>query len=161
MVQIDNNSFLQKNKFRFSINRAPTISFFCQSISIPAVEISTTTVATPPEKIYLPGTQFTFSPLLLEFKVDEDLVNYLEIFNWMSSLVTNYGYLTEEQIQTSNVYSDATIHSLTNSSIANKKITFIDIFPRSLSEIAFNSTGSDIEYNTCIAEFYYRKFNIS
>ena len=43
----------------------------------------------------------------------------------------------------------------------NKKITFIDIFPHSLSEIAFNSTGSDIEYNTCIAEFYYRKFNIS
>ena len=76
----NNQNFLSPIGFKFILGRTPNVDYFCQSASIPQVEIGVREITTPVKEYSLPGDKMTFGDLNLRFLVNEDLDNYYEIY---------------------------------------------------------------------------------
>ena len=83
---IDNRNFLAPTGFKFSLKRSPGVAFFCNQANIPSLDLGIATQPTYLKDIDVPGDKIQFGDLTLRFLVDEDLVNYMEIQNWIRGL---------------------------------------------------------------------------
>lgn len=161
-----NQSFLSPLGFKLQIKKTPTMNYFVQKVSIPSVNLGTADVDTPFTKIPFPGTRLTFGNLQVTFKVDEDMANYLEIFDWMKSMgfpdnFDQYAGIASQSIQSgSGIFSDITLITLSSAMNPNKEITFFDCFPVDLSSIDLDSTSADVEYVTATVTFANRRFDV-
>src|SRR5690348_10377833 len=90
MVATSNNptnpNQLSQINFKLDIKRSPTLSYFCNRATIPGLSLPPTHQPTPLMDIPVYGDKVTFNPLVVAFKVDEDLKNYFEIHAWMRAL---------------------------------------------------------------------------
>ena len=171
--QIKNRNFLSPTGFKFILNKAPKVSFFGNQVNIPQMTLGVAEQPTYLRDIPLPGDKIQFEDFSLRFLVDENLDNYIEVFNWIRAL----GYpesideikdwqrkdFTINQLDktTESFYSDATLEVLTSSQNPNFKIKFQDMWPSSLSTLTFDATDEDISYLTADVTFKYTIFNIT
>ena len=84
--QLTNKNFLSPIGFVFLLDKAKKTSFLCQRASIP--ELSLGDIAIPTRgfvSVPLEGN-IQYSTLNIDFIVDEDLRNYMEIHNWIRAL---------------------------------------------------------------------------
>ena len=81
-----NINFLSQTGFRFTLTRAPTLNYFCQSVVVPSLSLELIQQPNPFNMLPLGGTKIDYDPLEIRFRVDEDMANYLEIFNWMNNI---------------------------------------------------------------------------
>ena len=164
--QPTNINFLSPLGFKFQIKKTPNLNYFVQSVNLPTVSIGTIEVGTPFIKIPFPGDKLTFGQLDVTFKVDEDMENYTEIFDWLMAIGHPDNFTTGASIYAApamsgnGVFSDLSLVILTNGMRGNKRINFSDAFPVNLSDITFDSTLSDVEYVTATATFAYRRYTI-
>ena len=162
-----NRNFLSPLDFQFSIKKAPNVNFFIQRVNIPSITLPSPTAPNPFVKIPYPGEHLTFGNLNISFKVDEDLQNYLELYNWINALGKPQDYkqyltISEQPSYSGNgIYSDISVIALDSRKIPNYEVVYIDAFPTSLSEIVFNTTDSTVNYITAKSSFKYTYFNIS
>lgn len=154
-----NPSLLESTNFKFSVDRLPAVSYFCQAVTIPAITLGTADVQTPFSKIPFPGDKPQFGELLITFKVDEDFVNYKEMYDWLISLSFPDGF-TQYTYTTTSPTSDASLTVLSNLKNPNYEFKFFDLFPTTLGNIELNTTLTDAQFVTCTAVFAYRKFSI-
>ena len=171
--QIDNRNFLSPVGFRFTLNRAPKVSFFGNSANIPALTLGIADQRTYLKNIPIPGDKIQFADFNFTFLVDEDLENYLEISNWIrglgfpESLEEIYDFqaadpnMKQPEKSTMNLYSDATLSVLTSKENPNFKVVFKDMFPYELSTLNFDASAEDINYFTAEVAFKYTIFNIT
>ena len=170
---IQNRNFLQPQGFRFSIARAPKVSFFGNAVNIPGMTLRTTIQPTAGLRdIPVPGEIIDFEDLTLNFLVDEELQNYIEIQNWIrgigfpESLEEIYEFQDEkvgtvrDNSGTMNLFSDGTLTILDAMQNENFKVKFQDMFPFSLSTIQFDATMQDTEYFTAQVSFKYLNYTI-
>ena len=167
MSQPTNQNFLSPLGGKFEIKRLPSVNFFIQQVALPNVMMGEIDVPTPFTKIRMPGEQMTFSDLVVTFRVDEDLTNYLEMYNWMRSIarVDNFEQSTawvNEGVAMSDerVYSDGTLTLMNSAMNPNIIVKFSDMYPSSLSEVPFVTTMSDVDYVEVTAVFKYTKFEL-
>ena len=170
MAALDNQpvnpSFLSPLGFKFEIKRAPHLNFFVQAVEIPSVTLGTADVDTPFTRIPLPGTRLTFGNLQVTFKVDEDMKNYLEMYDWLKAVgfpdnFQQYNNVAGLQVTSGQgIYSDCTLIVTTSAMNPSKEITFIDCFPVDLSSISFDSTSVDVQYLTATVTFANRRFDV-
>jgi hypothetical protein len=101
-------------------------------------------------------SKLDFDELSITFIVDENLKNWLEIFNWMrsSTNIENYQEYTNHHLTTGNLI---ILNSTKNPKI---NVTFEGLFPRTLGSVDFTSTVIDPEPFQCTATFGYRNYNI-
>tara|TARA_B100000470_G_scaffold67667_1_gene51614 strand:+ start:1478 stop:1858 length:381 start_codon:yes stop_codon:yes gene_type:complete len=93
-----------------------------------------------------------FAPLELSYLIDEDLLNYKEIFDWMKmGIETNH----QQAIIGNNHVRDLTLTVMNSANNVTKQINFIDAYPTSLSSLPFDITTTDVEYLTAVATFNY------
>jgi len=124
---------------------------------------------TPLLDIPIPGERLVYSPLTVSFMVDEDMANYLEIFNWMVSLsVQDLQPFAKYQAQTAiesdsskRDRSDIKLMILTSSKNPNIEVNFQDAFPSQLGELNFNTTSSGVNYLESSITFEYVKYTIN
>jgi len=156
----ENTNYLLQSGYELVFTRIPHVTYFCQSVSLPGVNISDVPRQTPfAAKLRLPGTTITYDDLTVNFVVDEAINNWKEVFAWMNSLVNTEDFVGYEEDDRKH-YSDATI-SIKNSAMNAKfRIHFKDLFPLSLSSLDFDSRISDSEPITCSASFAYRTYEI-
>jgi hypothetical protein len=83
---IENRNFLLHDKFNFQIARLPSVNFFVQDVVLPGVSIPDADTPSPLTKINNAGDHLIFEPLIVQFKIDEDMRNWYEIFNWMQGI---------------------------------------------------------------------------
>jgi len=165
-------NFLSPLGYRFSIKKMPTVNFFIQSVALPSVTVGELPLPTAfSTKLQFPGDLVTFGDLVCTFRVDEDMANYLEIFNWIKSITridgfdaadgqaTAWGKEIDAPMGEEKVFSDATLHILNSAMNPNKEIQFTDCYPTSLTDVPFNTTLSDVDYVECTATFKFRKFD--
>ena len=74
-----NLNFLSPLGFRFLLNKAPNIEYFCQVATLPTISMTEINRSNPFVAIPQPGDRIVYEPLTLQFRVDEDMTNYLEI----------------------------------------------------------------------------------
>ena len=158
-----NTSFLSPIGFKFQLNNFPEVNYFCQSATLPGISISAIDVPTPLKTIAMAGDEVAFEELSIKFIVDENMKNWLSIYDWIIGL----GFPTKEGqekykklSENSELTTDATLTVLTGN--MNPQINFIfqECFPLSLSSIAFDSGGTDIDYVTADVSFRYDFYRV-
>ena len=170
--QIQNRNFLSPTGFRFSLIRAPKVSFFANSANIPDLNLGVANQPSYLKDIDVPGDKLQFGDFSLRFLVDEDLKNYMEIQNWMRGL--GYPESVKEIIdfqneesrtiipdKTMNIYSDGSLIILTSNNNINFKVNFENMFPTFLSTLDFSAVDNDVEYFTADVTFKYTIYNIT
>ena len=134
-------------QFKFDVSALPNTSFFIQTVNLPGVSLEAATIATPQLQNFSRHTGIiTYEALDVTFMIDEYLKNWQEIYEWM---------IGEE-----NKYTSAVLTIVSSSMNPTIEIHFKDIFPTSLSEIAFDSTTTDPVYQIATVSFNYTEYII-
>jgi hypothetical protein len=148
------------------LKRAPNVEFWCQKFPIPGVELGVATMATPFIDLTYPGEHMKFDELEIVFKVDDNLENYLELFNWITALgkpdsFKEYAKIyAEPQMSGLGISCDITALIVDAKRNVNMEIVFTDAFITALSGITFDSTLEDIVYINAAARFSYQRYYI-
>ena len=79
--QISNRNYLSPVGFKFSITKIPKVDFFSNSAEIPGINLGVAMQPTYLKDIPVPGDKLTYDDFSLEFFVDENLENYLQVHN--------------------------------------------------------------------------------
>ena len=158
-----NTSFLSPIGFKFQLNNFPAVNYFCQSATLPGISISSISVPTPLKAIDIAGDEVAFEELSIKFIVDENMKNWLSIYDWIIGL----GFPTAEGQEkytklaaTSELTTDATLTVLTSNMNPQINFRFRECFPLNLSSIAFDSGGTDIDYVTADVSFRYDVYTV-
>lgn len=166
--QITNRNFLSPVGFKFTLGKDPKVSFFCSSARIPEIALGVEVQPSYLKDLDIPGNKITYGDLTLKFLVDEDMVNYMSIHNWITGLgfpetTEQYKDLIQDQYNTQDpkkAFSDGTLYILDSNFNTNATVKFKDLFPVSLSSLEFDSTKTDIQYFTAEVTFKYTVYNI-
>ncbi len=161
-----NINFLSPLGFRFKLKRAPNLNFFVTDVNLPQISLGNIELPTPFKVINIPGSKLEYGDFNLSFKVDEDMSNYFEIYNWMIAIgfpetFDQYKGIKEAQRGTPNqLLSDATLTILTSDMVPNIEVTFQDLFPTSINDIVFTTQDTDVNYVSTTVSFKYKIFNV-
>ena len=161
--QPTNTSFLSPIGFKFQLNNFPEVNYFCQSATLPGISISSISVPTPLKAIDLAGDEVNFEELTIKFIVDENMKNWLSIYDWIIGLgfPTEEGQAKYKKLSTnSELTTDATLTVLTGNMNPQINFVFQNCFPLNLSSIAFDSGGTDIDYVTADVSFRYDVYTV-
>ena len=166
--QIKNRNFLSPSGFQFNLARAPKVDFFSSSARIPGIQLGEIMVGNYLKSVPVPGDQIQFEDLTLQFIVDENLENYLEIHNWIYSLgypksVDQFGRLVtnaDSEIYNLRQFSDGTLTVLNSNFNPMAYVKFTDMFPVSLSTLEFTAAENDYTYFTATVTFKYLLYEI-
>ena len=173
--QPDTNNYLSGNYFKLEITRLPLVTYHCQSANLPSLTLTPTEQANPTgTPIKWIGGRYVWEDFIVSFVVDEDMKNWIEVFEWMEDIAImtdvkktmnysmspgarkghNYGQIDD-------YFSNAQL-SITNSSYKPKlTVNITDMFPTTLSGIQFNSTNTDNEPIIATATFAYTYYTIN
>ena len=170
---LDNRNFLSPTGFKFSLKRSPGVAFFCNQANIPDLNLGIAIQPSYLKDIDVPGDKISFGDLNIRFLVDEDLVNYMEIQNWIRGLgfpesLTEFDKLESEAVLPGNfgnagdnIYSDGTLQILSSNLVPKFNVNFKDLFPYSISTVSFDATDTDIEYFTADVSFKYTIYTLT
>ena len=170
---IKNRNFLAPTGFKFTLDRAKSVSFFCNQANIPDISLGVAEQPTWLKDLPVPGDKMQFGDLNLRFLVDEDLKNYMSIQHWIRGLgypedMQEFRDLESEARMPANfgqdgdnIYSDGTLQILNSSLVPNYQVVFKDMFPYSLTTLSFDATDTDIEYFSADVSFKYSIYNLT
>ena len=167
-TQLKNRNLLSPVGFKLTLNTKRKIDFFSNTATIPALTLGTALQTTPLRNIDVPGDELLYDDFQMEFLVDEDLVNYMVVHNWLTGLGFPESYqefktLTtdpEQQKDDKLQYVDGSLHILNSNLRDIAVVKFQDLFPVSLTGLEFRATDDDINYFTASATFKYMMYNI-
>ncbi|MEK9912552.1 MAG: hypothetical protein VW580_01400 [Flavobacteriaceae bacterium] len=168
--QPTNRNFLSQLGFKFQIKKLPNTNYFVQSVNLPAITLGESGEDNPFVRIPVPGDHLVYSDLILQFRVDEDFQNYLELHNWLTGLgfpegFTQYKTLEDqalkEQGSGGGIYSDGSLIILDSAMNPNIQIDFQDMYITSLTDLEFSSISTDVDYVVCTAGFRYKIYKIT
>ena len=168
--QLTNKNFLSPIGFLFSLEKARKVSFLCQRAAIPDLTLGNVDLPTRGLVPIPVEGNIKYGAFEIDFIVDEDLTNYMEIHNWMRGLGTPQSIDDRVSFKTSNEvaktkkdeyrFSDGALTVLNNNNLANFDVVFKSLWPSSLSTLSFDVTGSDNEFFTATASFNYTLYEI-
>ena len=158
-----NINYLSPVGFRFTLANFPDVNYFCQAANIPGLSIGGIDVGTPLRNIQIAGDEVSFEELTIQFVVDENMKNWLAIYDWIIGL----GFPTEEgQAKYKKLKEDgaltttATLTVLTGNMNPQINFNFQEVFPLNLSSISFDSSGTEVEYVTADVSFRYDVYTV-
>lgn len=156
---------LSPNGFMFTVQKLPTLSFFCQQVVLPGITLGAPEFGNPFNVAPVPGETLTYDQLQVQFLVDENMENYKSIYHWIIGLGFPQGYdqyvnlLNEDQRNLINElaknFSDGTLQILGSNNKVVQEIQFYDMFPITIDSLMFQSTNQDVNYLVGNATFRY------
>jgi len=165
-----NENPLFQDKFKFVLHRIPHVSFMCFDANFPGIsQTSPIQVFTPVNPWWAGGKHVTWEDFTIQFRVDEDLVNYQELWYWIHGLTSPVtpdefkAFITgasEIKQKYSQIYSDGTLLTLTNVMNVNIAVNFADLMPISLSGIEFSLSDTQGVVINARAAFRYTYYVI-
>ena len=164
--QISNRNFLAPTGFKFTLARTPKVDFLAQSANIPEIGMGSAVQSTYLRDRPVPGDKIQYGDFSLRFIVDEDLVNYMELHNWIRGLgypdsIAEYQkWIDGDELAADPNTSDGTLLIYNSNFRVNAKVHFRGLFPVSLSTIPFDSSTTDVEYVVAEAAFKYDLYDI-
>tara|TARA_B100001287_G_scaffold261174_1_gene249954 strand:+ start:892 stop:1428 length:537 start_codon:yes stop_codon:yes gene_type:complete len=167
--QIDNRNFLSGVGFKFNLTKFPKVDFFSNSARIPELNLELTQQASYLKNIDVPGERLTYGDLSLRFLVDENMENYISVYNWLKGL--GFPESTKEFAEIikdsdglrdpKEAFCDGTLSILNSNYREVAKVKFKDLFPISLSSLEFDATNTDLQFFQAEATFKYTIYNLS
>ena len=166
----ENINPLSPNGYMFSVQRLPSLTYFCQEVNLPSLTLSSAIQSTQYSQIMLAGDMLEYSPLTVQFLVDQTMSNYKAIHDWINGLgfpENNQQYTNMLATSTNSMgsevaksYSDGTLAILGNNNLPIQTVQFVDMYPESIESITFLSTSQDVQYlvGTVTFRYSYYKF---
>lgn len=173
--QPGNRNFLSPVGFKFKLQKAPRVDFFCNSANIPSISLGSAIQTRYGKNIDVPGDKMNFEDFRIRFLVDEDLNNYMEIQNWMRGLGFPYSLEQYDDLRTAENLdtipgvkntrffyeeSDGTLQILNSNYNVSAQVMYYGMFPTYLSTLQFDATDDDIRYFTAEVNFKYTYYKI-
>jgi hypothetical protein len=166
--QINNRNFLSPVGFKFTLAKEPKVAFFCNSARIPEITLGTAVQPSYLKDVDVPGDKIEYGDFQLRFLVDENLVNYMAIHNWLVGLgypdsTESFRNLTTNESGTRDLleqFSDGSLHILNSNYRDVAIVKFKDLFPVSLSSLNFEASDTDVDYFTAEVIFKYTLYTI-
>ncbi len=160
-------NFLSPLNFQFIIKKCPNINFYVQKIAVSGLDNPTTIYPNPLVVIPQTGDHIIFPPLVIDFKLTEDLSNYLEIYNWIREIgfpenTEEYKAIQDRPIWLgTGIKSDITVQILNSNQKPKFEFLFKDAHPTNLSGFTLTSVEMDVNFVTCQATFVYTNFVVN
>ena len=115
------------------------------------------------KNIDVPGERLSYGDLTLRFLVDENMENYISVYNWLTGLgfpetTKEFADLIKDkdgQRDPKEAFCDGTLRILNSNYREVAKVKFNDLFPTSLTSLDFDATNTDVQYFTAEATFKY------
>lgn len=171
--QPSNRNLLSPVGFKFKLNKAPKVDFFSNFAGIPAITLGSALQTRYGKNIDIPGDKMNFEDFRLRFLVDENMENYMEIWNWMTGLGFPYSLEqysdfknSSQEYQSPRINedfyerSDGTLQILNSSFNVQSQVIFDGLYPVYLSALDFDATLEDIRYLTAEVTFKYTYYRI-
>lgn len=171
--QPSNRNLLSPVGFKFILDKAPAVEFFSNMAGIPAITLGSALETRYGKNIDIPGDKMNFEDFRLRFLVDEDMQNYMEIWNWMTGLGFPYSLQQYADLRDSSTSynspalktdfyerSDGTLNILNSNFNVNSQVIFSGLYPVYLSALDFDATLEDIRYLTAEVTFKYTYYRI-
>ena len=166
--QIANRNFLSGVAFKFNLAKFPKVDFFSNSARIPELNLELTTQASYLKNIDVPGERLTYGDFTLRFLVDENMENYISVYNWLTGLgfpetTKEFAELIKDkdgQRDPKEAFCDGTLRILNSNYREVAKVSFNDLFPISLTSLEFDATNTDVQFFTAEATFKYTLYKL-
>ena len=167
-TQIENRNFLSGVGFKFNLAKHPKVDFFSNSAKIPQLSLGLATQPTYLKDIDVPGEKLTYGDFTLRFLVDENMENYMAIYDWLVGLgfpetTQEFKTLTTDsadQRDLKEAFCDGTLRILNSNYREIATVKFTDLFPVSLTSLDFDATNTDIQYLTAEVSFKYTIYDL-
>ena len=167
--QIQNRNFLSGVAFKFNLAKFPKVDFFSNSARIPEISLELTQQASYLKNIDVPGERLNYGDFTLRFLVDENMVNYISIYDWLTGLgfpetTKEFADLIKDkdgQRDAKEAFCDGTLRILNSNYREVAQVKFRDLFPTSLTSLDFDATNTDVQYFTAEATFKYTIYNLT
>ena len=167
-TQIENRNFLSGVGFKFNLAKHPKVDFFSNSAKIPQLTLGLASQPTYLKDIDVPGEKLTYGDFTLRFLVDENMENYMAIYDWLVGLgfpetTQEFKTLTTDsadQRDLKEAFCDGTLRILNSNYREVATVKFTDLFPVSLTSLDFDATNTDIQYLTAEVSFKYTLYDL-
>lgn len=164
--QITNTDFLNSNNSIVLIDKFKNIAFFTTDTTIPGVSMNHPSQPNQFANVKRAGDRLQFEPLVLGFKVNEDLSNWLEIYDWMKGVGFPESYQqykdavgpTEKE---ESLFSDISITILSNYKKPILTLNYRSCVPNSLSGISMSQSTSNVDTVICQVAFDFATLDYS
>jgi len=157
--QPTNTNYLNPTFFRFYLQRVTGVTYFCQAVNLPGLSVPSLSSSTYFADAKYAGAKPNYDDLTVRFIVDEDLVNWREIHDWMKSFANSDDFLDYSGSEDKH-HSDATLALTTSGMNTNLEVKFKNCFPINLSSIDFDSAVTDLDSITAEVTFSYDTYEI-
>ena len=155
--QIKNRNYLSPLGFKLELELFDGVDFFCQRVNLPDISMPFTEVPTRFRSFpIVAGGGVSYGDFNVSFIVDEELINWKSIYNWIRSNGVSEEHMPSEEPQTSS----ARLMIYSSNFNINHVVSFENIFPISLTEMSFDATANDVEYFTANVTFKYTGYTI-
>jgi len=160
---------LQSTKFQVLFPRISSVTYFCQSVNIPSLSANPVIQTNPFVDLPRPTDKVQYGTFSINFILDEELWGWQVLHDWIRGYTfpcsfEEYKSLDRESIismhTNSPQYSDGYLQVLSALNIPKFKVSFVNAFPVSLSDINFDTKRSANEPMTATADFRYHIYNV-
>jgi len=122
--------------------------FTIQTMMLPDVTVEGAPLQYKQINVGRVGDKIGFGAFEVSYLIDEDLLNYKEIFDWLKANV-------ESNHTATNHVRDLTLTVMNSANNVTKQIKFVDAYPTSISSLPFDITTTEVEYLTAVVTFDY------
>jgi hypothetical protein len=152
--QPKNRNFLAPNGFKLDLDLFAGVDFYCQRAAIPDISVPNAIAQTPFRPIpIISSGGLSYGDLRVSFIIDEDMTNYINVWNWIQK-----NNLAEGFSDTEPEYSDGRLLILNSNFTENIIIGFEKLFPVDLSEVSFDVADTEVEYLTADVTFKFIRY---
>lgn len=159
-TQLSSENYIYPTYYRFIIAEMPKLEYSVTKVTLPSFGYDS-----PLEQnnrftlIKHPGNRIVFGPLELDFLVDENMDNWLEISNWIkrTSVADDYAEVLEN---TKKHFTQGTLLITNSAMVPNLEVTFYNMFPISITGFEFNSGVQDLTPWSSTVSFAYDYYDI-
>ena len=176
--------YSQSNQFKVFLPIFPTTEWFVVRANVPSVQLGTADRYTPFVNIQLVGDHITYGDFSMTFIVDENLKNYMEMYNWVKNIGfpfehaqfnvldrPDYGNRsggtkynpekdTYSKVHDEDLYSDILLHIMSGKNNLVATCEIYEAFPTTLGAIEYSQQETDMTYAQCEVGFAYSWFDV-
>ena len=178
--------YSQSNQFKLFMPIFPTTEWFVVRANIPSVTLGQADQYTPFVDIAVAGDKLQYGDFNLTFMVDEQLKNYMEMYDWVKNIgfpfsgqdqfnrldrpdgqnrgdnsqVRGKNSSTYVQRNDRDLYTDIILTILSSKNNPVAEVFVYECFPVSLGTIEYNQQETDTSYATCDVSFAYTWFDV-
>lgn len=138
--------------YKLEIAGYPNLTYFVTSTQLPQMSMQPVQTDFRGNQCIVPGDKIEYDSLTVEFLVNEDWANYIELYKWIKD--------QRWKNNPKDHFSDLTLWVLNNNKLPITKIVYYDAFPTSVSELDFDSSTTEPVNLMCSVTFSYQSFSL-